>query len=174
MKLALLPLTEPSTNSTPECEKPILNSKPSEPIAQPSSMQKPSQKLKPTDEQLHAINIATTGADNVCINALAGSAKTTTGKLIDQAARTPILYIAFNKRIVEEAKADQQKAVEDPSILAFSDTTQIRTFNSIGHGIWQDGFDQKLAVEGKKNSNLLRAIIKDLKSKSQQEEAWDE
>lgn len=93
---------------------------------------------------------------------------------MDAAGPEPILYIAFNTRIVDAAKADQQAAEDDPSILAFSDTTKIQTFNSLGHGIWQQGCDAKLTVNKKKNSDILRSIIKDLKSKRLEQEAWDE
>lgn len=130
--------------------------------------------IKPTDEQLHAISLATSGSSHISIDSLAGSAKTTTSILIDNALKKPLLYIAFNKRIVDEAKEKREEAEINKSILAFSDTTEIRTFNSIGHGVWQQGVDAKLVLNGKKNSDLLREVIQDLDTRAIQQEVWDE
>ena len=85
----------------------------------------------PTPEQL-AILSHTTGTDypNLMINALAGTGKSATLKLVDKASRIhPALYLVFNRRNADEAIA-AQKAGE------FRSTTVIKTFNGLGHGIW--------------------------------------
>jgi hypothetical protein len=130
--------------------------------------------LKPTDEQAHILDLVQSSTDNIIVNALAGTAKTTTCKLIARAYNQPILYLAFNKRNVEEAKAEREASYEDESILAFPDTTEIRTYNSLGHGVWAQATGLKLVVNAKKNSDLLRQAILDLKTKRIQQEAWDE
>ena len=130
--------------------------------------------MTPTEEQTHAVSLVTDTSKNICCNSLAGSAKTTTCKLMDHAGPEPILYIAFNKRIVEAAKEERDAAEEDESILAFSDTTDLRTFNSIGHTSLQSVTENRLVVNPKKNSDLLRVVIDELPTRSKQQEAWDE
>ena len=59
----------------------------------------------PTPEQAAIIEAARTTSDNILVNALAGSAKTTTLEMVCNAITgIPILSLAFNKRIADEMK----------------------------------------------------------------------
>jgi hypothetical protein len=85
----------------------------------------------PTPEQ-SAILDHCTGTDypSLMINALAGTGKSATLKMIDRASRVrPAIYLVFNRRNADEAIA-AKKAGE------FRDTTEIKTFNGLGHGVW--------------------------------------
>jgi len=51
-----------------------------------------------TDEQLAILSAATETSDNLMLNALAGTGKTSTLKLVERAVKAkPILYLVFNK-----------------------------------------------------------------------------
>ena len=59
--------------------------------------------LDPTSEQLEVIRLVRETKDNLLINALAGTGKTTTLEMIVASAKeSPILCLAFNKKIAEE------------------------------------------------------------------------
>ena len=60
--------------------------------------------FKPTLEQIEVINAAKTGQDLI-VQALAGTGKTTTLKLLAEALSDKTgTYIAFNRAIVDEAR----------------------------------------------------------------------
>ncbi len=81
----------------------------------------------PTAEQQDIISTACNDKSNIMINALAGTGKSATLKMIDQRIKTkPSLYCVFNRRNADEATKSGE----------FADTTTIRTFNSLGHRIW--------------------------------------
>jgi hypothetical protein len=85
--------------------------------------------LKPTDEQLKVIAAAKSGKDLV-VQALAGTGKTTTLKLLAEALSDKQgTYIAFNKAIVEEA------------VTKFPPNVKCRTAHSLAYG--QVGFKYK-------------------------------
>lgn len=63
----------------------------------------PKPAFTPTDEQVTAVDLAV-GGRMLAVEALAGTGKTSTLKLIAEAKPENGLYIAFNKAIVEEAK----------------------------------------------------------------------
>ncbi len=117
--------------------------------------------LKPTAEQSHILSLVRSTNDNLIINALAGSGKTSTLELIQNAADPPILCIAFNRRIADEMAK------------RFLSTTAVRTFNGLGHRIWAAACNQRLALDPKKCQDLLRNEIKKL-NKRQQGEAYEE
>lgn len=79
-----------------------------------------------------------------------------------------IVYYAFNKRIVEEAKEPN-----DDGSPKFSETTEIRTINGGGHGAWAETATGRLTVDKLKTSNIFRIIIGPL-SRDKQREAWDD
>ena len=98
------------------------------------------------------------------INALAGTGKSATLKLIDRANKIrPALYLVFNKRNADEAKASG----------AFVDTTVIKTFNALGHGIWRTAITQNLTLDKSKSRTLWREMI-DTMSRPDANEAWRE
>lgn len=113
----------------------------------------------PTDEQLAILSHAA-GPNNIMINALAGTGKTTMLELIERAIPTkPILYLAFAKRNVEDAAK------------RFSSTTTVRTFNGIGHRVWAAACATKLTLNGKKTQDQLRDIIEAL-PKATRSDIW--
>ena len=84
--------------------------------------------MNPTPEQSAAIDhCADPSHPNLMLNAYAGTGKSATLKLIDKASKIhPALYLVFNKRNADEARASG----------AFRSTTVVKTFNALGHGIW--------------------------------------
>lgn len=117
--------------------------------------------LKPTEEQEAILTAARDSSTNLIINALAGTGKTSTLKLIERAVKTrPILYLAFNKKIADEATDEMLS------------TTVVRTFNSMGHRIWAASQGKNLTFNPKKCVNLLRAFINEV-PKRDQGPIWD-
>jgi DNA helicase II / ATP-dependent DNA helicase PcrA len=116
----------------------------------------------PTDEQQVIIDFAKDSDANMCVNALAGAAKTTTLEMIGCAlTRIPILYLAFNKRIVDEAKKRLPPHIE------------MRTFNSLGHGVWSKAINRRLTVNTNKMHEALKRAVEDL-PRSKKEEGWED
>jgi len=117
----------------------------------------------PTTEQ-QAILDHCTSVDypNCMINALAGTGKSATLKMIDRASRIkPALYLVFNKRNADEARASGE----------FADTTVIKTFNALGHGIWADAITKPIALDKRKSQTLWREMVDDL-SRTDANDAW--
>lgn len=113
----------------------------------------------PTPEQAAILSAASTIKDNLLINALAGTGKTTTLELLNAVLpQRPALYLAFNKRIVDEAK---------PRFLS---TTTVLTFNSQGHRIWAKGRSVKL--DFKKSQTIFRELV-DAAPRSARDAMWD-
>jgi|SRR5579872_1875831 len=121
-------------------------------------MDKPT--ISPTEEQLHILDLLQSTRDNLLINALAGSGKTSTLELIQNAAPPPVLCLAFNRRIADEM--DKR----------FLDTTTVRTLNGLGHRVWSGACAGRLALDPKKCQDLLRQEIDSL-PKSSRGEAYD-
>lgn len=119
--------------------------------------------MTPTDEQSSILSFVKGCDANLQINALAGTGKTATLKMIDKAiGHEPILYLVFNKRNADEAKASDE----------FHSTTKIQTLNGCGHGIWQRA-QGKLTLNPKKTMEQFREHIADW-SKHDAGEAWGE
>ena len=116
----------------------------------------------PTDEQLNILTLATTTNDNLMLNALAGCGKTSTLEMIENAVETrPILYLVFNARNAKEA---------EKRMLS---TTTVRTFNSLGHRVWAKTQGVNLTLNPRKTQDILREIIKTVKSKDAVSAMWD-
>jgi superfamily I DNA/RNA helicase len=116
---------------------------------------------KPTIEQLEILSKVKNSHDNLLINALAGTGKTTTLELIQGViGPEPILYLCFNKRVAKEATEK------------FPSTTLVRTFNSLGHRIWAQACASKLTVNGKKTQENLATFIKEA-PRTAQPALWD-
>jgi superfamily I DNA/RNA helicase len=108
-----------------------------------------------------------TNHPNLMINALAGTGKSATLKMIDRVHRDkPALYLVFAKRNQLEAIA-AQKAEE------FASTTTIKTFNGLGHGIWSRAIAHSTTLDKSKSRTLWRELIDDL-SRPEANEAWRE
>jgi superfamily I DNA/RNA helicase len=117
---------------------------------------------EPTTEQHHIIEAARASSANLIVNALAGTGKTTTIEMICNVLTSiPILYLAFNKRIVVEAADRMPSHVE------------CRTQNSLGHRVWAQATGRRLVVASDKMRTIVKAIIGELNRKDQSE-AWED
>ena len=109
--------------------------------------------MNPTQEQQDILDASASTTDNLMLNALAGTGKSATLKMIDRASKThPALYLVFNKRNQLDAIAGQ-KAGE------FRDTTTIKTFNGLGHGIWAKAIANPIVLDKGKSRTLWREMV---------------
>ncbi len=116
----------------------------------------------PTPEQAAIIEAAKGTQDNIIINALAGSAKTTTLEMICHAITgIPILSLAFNKRIADEMAKRLPSHVE------------VRTLNALGHRVWAQATNKRLIVNTNKMHSIVKGIIDEL-PRSVREEAYED
>lgn len=119
--------------------------------------------LNPTDEQVAILDQVRDSSDNLIINALAGTGKTSTLEMIQEVIdddSKPVLYLCFNKRIATEAAEK------------FPSTTTVKTLNALGHGIWAQANSRKLAVDGKKTQTQLVELIRSA-PKTTQSVLWE-
>jgi DNA helicase-2/ATP-dependent DNA helicase PcrA len=113
-----------------------------------------------TDEQI-AILSAAHASGNIMLTAYAGCGKTSTLEMIDKQARErPCLYLVFNKRNADEATERMLS------------TTTVRTFNALGHRIWQDSITTRLKVEPRKTYNIYKDIADEVKGEAAKA-IWD-
>jgi superfamily I DNA/RNA helicase len=126
--------------------------------------------MMPTDEQGHVLNLLDAGG-NIMINSLAGTGKTTMLRMIDAEinAEHPVLYLAFNRRVVEEALEP-----DDEGNPKFNTTTDITTINGQGHRILQKHTKAKLVVNTRKSRELLAQYINAIKNKDDRDALWSE
>jgi hypothetical protein len=119
----------------------------------------------PTEEQSAAIDHCVgTSHHNLMLNALAGTGKSATLKLIDKASKIhPCLYLVYNKRNADEAKASGE----------FRSTTLVKTFNACGHGIWAQHIAPKITLDKDKRRTLWRKAVDDM-TKAEASAAWHE
>jgi superfamily I DNA/RNA helicase len=116
----------------------------------------------PTDEQQVIIDFAKDSSANMCVNALAGAAKTSSLEMICHAVTNiPILSLAFNKRIADELSKRLPAHVE------------CRTFNSLGHRVWSAAINRRLTVNTNKMHEALKRAVEDL-PRSKKEEGWED
>jgi superfamily I DNA/RNA helicase len=117
--------------------------------------------LTPTPEQSEILSFARTSRENLIINALAGSAKTTTLEMLCHALdREPILSLAFNKRIADEMAKRLPGHVKP------------MTFNALGHRVWAQYTGRRLTVDTKKSYNILKTLVDDL-GRMEKSEAYE-
>lgn len=117
--------------------------------------------MTPTPEQFTILDHLHGSAANLIVNAYAGCGKTSTLELIEHNAKEkPILFLAFNKKIAEEATK------------RMASTTTVRTFNGLGHRIWAQQTGRNLALNAKKSADILREIINEVPRK-EQGPMWD-
>jgi superfamily I DNA/RNA helicase len=115
----------------------------------------------PTAEQQLIIDAAKGTNDNLIVMALAGAAKTSTLVMIAEAVNTPMLCLAFNKKIAEEMKERLP-----PHCVPM-------TLNSLGHRTWAACLGKRVILEKDKNFQLLTDLVKKLSPK-EQEIAYEE
>lgn len=111
----------------------------------------------PTAEQQDIYDFITSTSSNCIVSALAGAAKTTT--LVGIAHRlkgTSMLFLAFNKRIQMEMKERLPSSCE------------VKTLNSLGHGVWKDYLGKFLKLNDDKVYHLLRDYIDAVKDPDEQ------
>lgn len=122
--------------------------------------------MNPTPEQDAILTHCTgTAYPNLMINALAGTGKSTTLKLIDRANKIkPALYLVFAKR-------NQLEAIEAQKAGEFASTTAIKTFNGIGHGIWANNITANIVLDKQKSRTIWRHMVDDMK-RADANEAW--
>lgn len=114
----------------------------------------------PTPEQSAILDAAASTTSNIMIQAYAGTGKTSTLELLDGVTTPhPHLYLVFNKANAVEAQRRLRS------------TTNVRTFNSLGHRIWGSACSRNLALDTKKINTIFREIVADL-PKSEATEAW--
>lgn len=113
----------------------------------------------PTPEQQAIVEAAKTTKDNLLVEALAGAAKTSTLVLVAKALpNTPILAIAFNKRIAEEMGR------------RLPANTTSKTLNAIGHRAWMDQTRKRMVLNKDKTYDNFKALLDDLKDRKDFEE----
>src|SRR5690606_15559153 len=98
--------------------------------------------LTPTEEQLAIIEAATKTEDNLIISALAGAAKTSTLVMVAEAVKSPMLCLAFNRRIADEMRQRLPSHCE------------AMTLNSLGHRVWGRSIGRRLVVNTRKNYEI--------------------
>lgn len=120
------------------------------------------QTIEATEEQVAIIEFAIAHPERcMLINALAGSAKTSTLRFLAKYMPViPTLSVAFNKRIVEELK----KVL--PANIVPS------TVNSVGHRAWGSQIGKKLVLDTKKNGDIIKSFMDTMKQK-EKNEVWD-
>lgn len=117
--------------------------------------------MQPTIEQQAIIDFARDSEQSILINALAGSAKTTTLEMIAKALPVqPILSLAFNKKIAEEMKERLPGHVT------------CKTMNAIGHSIWAKTCANRLTLNPRKSYELLKANVEAF-GKAERQEAYE-
>lgn len=135
--------------------------------------------LAPTEEQSAILSAITGSEDNLMIDALAGTGKTSTIKMIERASKVrPILYMVFNKKNSEEAewrvirRGETTEAYAEACSRRMDSTTTVRTFNSLGHRIWMQACSRNIKLDPKKCHAILREIINET-PKAAQGPIWD-
>lgn len=113
-----------------------------------------------TDEQLDILNAVAMSKDNIMIEALAGTGKTTTLEALEKVAVKPSLYLCFNKKNALEA-TDRM-----PS------TTMVKTFNSIGLKVWKESRGKEMKLNVRKTGDIFKALVDEL-PKAQRSSAWE-
>ena len=115
--------------------------------------------VEPTDEQQEIISLAL-AKENLQIVAYAGTGKTATLRMLAEKLNGPILYCAFNKRIIEEAS----ELKDFPG--------DCRTLNSIGHRVWAKTIPGRVTIDAKKTYNIFKQVVKGY-SKDDSRSLWD-
>jgi superfamily I DNA/RNA helicase len=99
-----------------------------------------------TEEQDAIVTAARASEANLMISALAGTGKTSTLELLERAVpRGPILYLVFNRKNADDAAKRMLP------------TTNVRTFNGMGHRIWSTA--RSIRIDPRKSNTILRDII---------------
>jgi len=118
-------------------------------------------KHRPTAEQSACIEAVLTTQDNLMIRALAGTGKSATLRMADDACPIgPALYLVFNTRNAKEATKK------------FRPSTTVQTFNSCGHRTWMTTCARTVALNQRKTSDIFRQLLENA-GRTDAEEAWE-
>jgi superfamily I DNA/RNA helicase len=134
-----------------------------------------------TDEQEGILALAQSTATNIMISAYAGCGKSSTLLATERVVdHQPILYLVFNLdnalKIMshEQMQAEKRKPLphhsDDPADRC-QPTTVVRTFNSIGHRIWQASQGQQLTLDSKKTYKIFREMAEATKG-ANRDDMW--
>lgn len=105
-----------------------------------------------TPEQDAILAEAKSTSNNIMMNALAGTGKTSTLEMIDRVSKQrPILYLCFNKRNADEARE------------RMSGSTTVKTFNALGHQIWGGVIGKGLKLDTKKTYSIFKSLADEVK-----------
>jgi superfamily I DNA/RNA helicase len=116
--------------------------------------------MEKTDEQTAILDAYHGSGDNLIVNALAGTGKTSTIEMIQaESKETRILCLAFNKAIAQEMEN------------RFLSTTAVRTMNGLGHRIWMKTVSS-INVNPRKVSEITKEHINELKGEDKKQ-AWE-
>lgn len=116
----------------------------------------------PTPEQQAIVEFAQTRTENLCVEARAGAAKTSTLVLLAEALPdTKILCLAFNKAIAEEMKQRLPSNCDS------------KTLHGLGFGVWQKFTGKRNKLDGRKDYFLLSRLIKSLEDPEERDEAFE-
>jgi DNA helicase II / ATP-dependent DNA helicase PcrA len=107
-------------------------------------------KREPTSEQAEVLRLISETDDNVLINSFAGTGKTTMLEMIEEVIEEPVLCLAFNK---STATTMQER---------FKSSTDVRTFNGLGHGIWGRANAANLKLDPKKTQLLFSEMTESM------------
>ncbi len=109
--------------------------------------------FQPSPEQLLIGDFVEQETANLCINAAAGTGKTTTEcwlvrEKIPNRTQKSVLMLSFSKAIVETL-VDRLPA-----------DVQAKTFNALGHGVLQQRVGKRLNLKADKSRTLLKEMLK--------------
>ena len=111
----------------------------------------------PTLEQNAVVDAVRNGQRSILVDALAGSAKTTTLTMAAHKQRViTTLCVAFNKRIVEEM------VIRMPSYV------QCATLNSVGHKSWMQHTGKRFKVDQDKVYNTISSFFAQLRKEEKE------
>jgi len=111
-----------------------------------------------TPEQSAIFTEAKSTTNNLMLRALAGCGKTSTLEQIDKITKQrPACYLVFNKRNADEAR-DRMLG-----------TTTVKTFNALGHQIWQSAIGPRLKLETRKIYNIIKEFADEVKGEAARE-----
>lgn len=111
-----------------------------------------------TPEQTSIIDLARSTTDNIMIISYAGTGKTYTLEQIERVVhQAPILYLVFNKRNADEATS------------RMLGSTEVRTFNSLGHRIWASAIAPRVKLDARKTYNLIKELADEVRGEAARE-----
>jgi hypothetical protein len=122
--------------------------------------------FKPTAEQNAIVDFAVNDTRNLCIEARAGAAKTTTLELLTtKLPSTEILYLAFNAAVQKEAA---KRMPENVTCL---------TLHSLGYRAWAQMIPGRLSLDKQKANGNIRSVLEELSPTDRktfdEEDMWD-